>query len=46
MTYKIKLWDKLKALDMAMRYHGLYERDNSQARNAVARYFGVPGKRK
>jgi len=43
-TYKIKLWDKLKALDMAMRYHGLYERDNNQATNAVARYFGVPGK--
>lgn len=29
-TKKIKHWDKKGALDMAMKYHGLYEADNKQ----------------
>ena len=29
-TTKIKLWDKNRALEMAMRHLGLYERDNAQ----------------
>jgi len=29
-TKKVKLWDKNSALDKAMRYHGLFERDNMQ----------------
>lgn len=29
-TKKIKHWDKRAALDMAMKFHGLYERDNEQ----------------
>jgi hypothetical protein len=28
-TTKIKLWDKNRALEMAMRVLGLYERDNT-----------------
>lgn len=29
-TTKLKLWDKNAALEKAMRFHGLYERDNAQ----------------
>lgn len=29
-TVKIKQWDKNAALEKAMKYHGLYEKDNSQ----------------
>ena len=29
-TRKIKQWDKNAALEKAMKFHGLYERDNSQ----------------
>lgn len=30
MTRKIKQWDKNSALEKAMKFHGLYEKDNSQ----------------
>ena len=29
-TIKVKFWDKVAALDKAMRHLGLYERDNTQ----------------
>lgn len=29
-TKKLKVWDKKGALDMAMKFHGLYEKDNEQ----------------
>lgn len=35
LTKKIKQWDKRAALDMAMKYHGLYEQDNKQKPPAV-----------
>lgn len=41
---KVRLHDKNAALEKAMKYHGLYERDNDQLGNAVARIFIVPGK--
>lgn len=34
-TVKIKQWDKSAALEKAMKYHGLYEKDNAQ-RNPFA----------
>ena len=46
MRKEVKLNDKNSALDKAMKYHGLYERDNDQMGTAVARLFDVPGKRK
>jgi phage terminase small subunit len=47
-TKKLKVWDKNAALEKAMKFHGLYERDNDQAANAVARIvrkFIVPAKK-
>ena len=35
-TNKIKHWDKRAALDMAMKFHGLYEKDNGQLGTAFA----------
>jgi len=32
---KIKHWDKNAALEKAMKYHGLYEKDNSQKRSIL-----------
>lgn len=34
-TVKVKQWDKNAALEKAMKFHGLYERDNAQ-RNPFA----------
>ena len=34
-TTKIKLWDKPRALEMGMKHLGLYERDNTQQREAL-----------
>ena len=31
-TVKIKVWDKNAALEKAMKFHGLYERDNEQSK--------------
>lgn len=33
-TKKLKVWDKNSALDKAMKFHGLYERDNEQQKPA------------
>ena len=35
-TTKIKLWDKNRALEMAMKHLGLYERDNAQRSESLA----------
>lgn len=45
-TKKLKWLDKNTAREQAMKYLGLFERDNDQAMNAVARVFIVPGKHK
>jgi phage terminase small subunit len=37
-TKKVKLWDKLKALEMLGRYFGMFEKDNKQQSSVV----GVP----
>lgn len=34
-TKKLKLWDKNAALEKAMKFHGLYEKDNAQAPKPV-----------
>ena len=34
-TTRYRLWDKNAALEKAMKFHGLYERDNTQQREAV-----------
>ena len=34
-TKKIKLWDKNAALEKAMKFHGLYEKDNSQTASNI-----------
>lgn len=41
---KAKLFDKNAALEKAMKFHGLYEKDNDQLGNAVARAFRIPAK--
>lgn len=43
-TKKAKLHDKNAALEKAMKFHGLYEKDNEQAGTAVARAFLIPAK--
>lgn len=44
-TKKAKLHDKNAALEKAMKFHGLYERDNDQMASAVARIFSnIPAK--
>lgn len=35
-TVKVKTWDKNSALEKAMKYHGLYERDNEQKKDPLA----------
>lgn len=45
-TKKAKVFDKNAALDKAMKHHGLYEEDNDQLANAVARIFKIPAKQK
>lgn len=35
-TKKLKLWDKNAALEKAMKFHGLYEKDNSQRGESLA----------
>jgi len=45
-TKKIKQWDKNSALEKAMKFHGLYEKDNDQMANAVARIFKIPAKQR
>lgn len=34
-TKKLKHWDKNAALEKAMKYHGLYEKDNSQSKPII-----------
>jgi len=34
-TKKLKVWDKNSALEKAMKYHGLYEKDNRQKADPV-----------
>jgi phage terminase small subunit len=36
-TKKLKIWDKNAALEKAMKFHGLYERDNAQLGEAMAK---------
>lgn len=43
-TRKLKHWDKNSALEKAMKYHGLYEKDNSQQAPAVVLVTGVDAK--
>lgn len=43
-TKKAKLHDKNSALEKAMKFHGLYEKDNEQVGTAVARAFLIPSK--
>ncbi len=45
-TKKLKWLDKNAARDQAMKYLGLFEKDNEQATNAVARIFIIPAKDK
>ena len=45
-TRKAKLFDKNSALEKAMKYYGLYEKDNDQVANAVARIFKIPAKQR
>jgi hypothetical protein len=33
---KIKLWDRLRAIEMAMKHTGLFERDNQQKKDNIA----------
>lgn len=35
-TSKVRLWDKLQALNTAMKYRGMFERDNRQKAEAIA----------
>jgi phage terminase small subunit len=35
MTRKVKQWDKKGALDMAMKFHGAYEKDNKQKQPVI-----------
>ncbi len=35
-TTKIRLWDKLGAIEKAMRYRGMFERDNRQRSEAIS----------
>jgi len=44
-TTKVKHADKNAALDKAMKHLGLYEQDNEQLGNAIARAIIVPAKR-
>ncbi len=39
-TVKVKTWDKNSALEKAMKYHGLYERDNEQKKDPLAELLG------
>lgn len=39
LTKKLKLWDKNAALEKAMKFHGLYEKDNAQRSNI---FGGMP----
>lgn len=43
-TRKVKFFDKNSALEKAMKHKGLFERDNEQVGNAVARVFNIPAK--
>jgi phage terminase small subunit len=43
-TRKIKHWDKNAALEKAMKFHGLYEKDNKQANEKVKVIFMTGGK--
>lgn len=44
-TKKVKLWDKGAALEKAMKFHGLYEKDNSQRGESIQiQVVLVPGK--
>lgn len=35
-TKKVKLWDKLRALDMLGKHFGVFEKDNSQKKSEIA----------
>ena len=41
-TKKVKLWDKLKALDSLAKHFGLYEKDNKQKEAAAVTIFQLP----
>ena len=41
-TKKVKLWDKLKALDSLAKHFGLYEKDNKQKETAAVTIFQLP----
>ena len=40
-TTKLKHWDKNAALEKAMKFHGLYEKDNAQKPAAVIYVEGL-----
>jgi phage terminase small subunit len=44
-TRKVRMFDKNSALEKAMKFHGLYEKDNDQFGNAIARVFKIPAKK-
>lgn len=43
---ELKLWDKNSALERLFKYFGMFERDNKQIGEAVARAIIVPAKQK
>lgn len=41
-TKKVKLWDKLKALDALGKHFGIFEKDNKQKEGAAVTIFQLP----